>query len=84
MKNFNINDFVWVKLTAYGITELKRQNNELSDKLKYSMSDYSFKLPEKDEDGYYKFQLWYLMQTFGPFMYNGCRIPFETDIKIDI
>jgi len=81
MIKYNVNDFVWVKLTAYGKEELEKQHNELSDKLKYSMSDYPFKLPEKDKDGYYKFQLWYLMQTFGHLM--GCKSPFEMDIKLE-
>jgi hypothetical protein len=79
---FNINNYVKVKLTAAGKAELRRQRSEL-------MSEYQninlgeFKLPDEDADGWSKWQLHVLMNTFGHMCVNGSySLPFETTIKI--
>ena len=35
---------------------------------------------KRDEEGYTSFQLWDLMNIFGPYLTLGTDIPFETDI----
>jgi hypothetical protein len=75
--DFNVNDHVLVKLTEHG-RELRRRyfaRLGLPDGL----------LPElKETDGWSRWQLWELMSIFGEHMYNGCRIPFETVIRVEL
>lgn len=33
-------------------------------------------------DGWSEWVIWDLMNTFGPFLYNGCNPPFETTIEV--
>jgi hypothetical protein len=63
----NINDYVFVRLTDVGKAILKAQNCPP---------------PAENEDGYGKWQLWILMNTFGPHLNNGSPIPFETTIYL--
>ena len=63
----NINNYVLVKLTDVGEAILKEQN---------------YQLPAEDENGYRKWQLWVLMNTFGPYLNNGSPVPFETIIYL--
>ena len=44
---------------------------------------YPYTAPIPDKEGWYRFQLWELMQKFGGHMYNGCEVPFETGIRIE-
>jgi len=76
---FNINDYVKVKLTNYGLSILEAQHNELHS---YFSNQQPFEPPKTDENGYTKFQLWHLMQTFGPHIGASLINPFETDIII--
>lgn len=64
---FNINDFVMVKLTDYG-RQCLREN--------------SFALPEEDKDGWSKWQAWVLMQELGKYLSWGCKQPFEMTMKV--
>ena len=75
---FNINDYVKVKLTDKGRELHKRYQNEL---LKH-WDKYEYKAPKEDEDGWSKWQLWDLMQTFGPHIHLGGINPFDTEIEI--
>ena len=82
MIKFNINDYVWVRLTDEGKKQLKKQE----DSLELKMPGVDFKnylIPCEDSDGWSRWQLWELMYYFGNELYNGCRIPFETEIKIE-
>jgi hypothetical protein len=67
MPAFNINDYVYVRLTDEGRKILMQQHQHA---------------PVEDPDGYSRWQLWHLMSVFGQHVYNGCRVPFETTIKI--
>ena len=80
MKKFNINEYVKVKLNESGITELKRQHEEL--KARGYKGD--FMIPEVDINGYTKYQLHNLMNIFGHLTFNGFECPFEIEILIDI
>ena len=77
---FNINDYVKVKITETGIDELKKQH----EILKAMGFEGEFKIPEVDENGYVKFQMHRLMHTFGRLTSIGFECPFETTVLIGI
>ncbi len=85
MKKFNINNYVYVKLTDIGY-------EQYLDKLKYyhDTTPTLFEWPtieniklKEDKNGYLKFQMWEVMDLFGENLFNGCDKPFELDILID-
>lgn len=65
---FNINDDVRVRLTDIG--------RRILDK------DGSLEFVKTDKDGWSTFQFWVLMEIFGKYIYNGCSVPFKTEIEI--
>lgn len=77
---FNINDYVWVRLTDAGKIACRRQHDEL--RRQYPMIG-KYVPPETDAQGYSRWQLWQLMQTFGPSISHGSPVPFDTEIKIE-
>lgn len=78
--DFNVNEFVKVKLTEEGKRILKDKHDNLRSKFP-TLGEFKLSL---DQDGYYNVQLWCLMQEFRDCIYMGCELPFETDIKINI
>ena len=75
--DFNVNSRVWVKLTPHG-HDLRRRFFE-----RLCLPD--GKIPElKEIDGWSRWQLWDLMNVFGQHMYNGCSVPFETTIRVEL
>ena len=67
MDTINLNESVKVKLTDFGISLYKlRYNND----------------PEKDEQGYTSFQLWTLMNIYGPYIGMAKDSPFDLDILL--
>ena len=87
MKEFNINDYVNIKLTEAGIAILKRRHDNIlkayagNPEVLKTLGE--FKTPEVDENGYTQMQMWEVMQAFGNYMYNGDpNIPFEMNIAI--
>lgn len=78
---FNINDYVKVKLNESGLEILRKQHEELQQMFP-SMNKEEFVPPKTDENGYTKFQLWVLMERFGPEIGMSFNPPFETDIII--
>lgn len=79
MTEFNVNEKVRVKLTARG-RELHRKNHEGFWQGSGFAPGYE-PVPE-DAAGWSEWQLWELMREYGPHMYNGCKVPFETTIQI--
>lgn len=80
--DFNVNHYAKVKLTPLGEAILKKKHENLMLKLKKHCDDfieYPFNL-KLDEDGYYKDQLWCIMQTFGNYVNLSGQPPFETNI----
>lgn len=67
MKQFNMNDFVKVKLTEFGEKVYAEHYKQYETKRKLT----------RDDNGYSEFQLWQLMNIFGSNMYNGNKILFE-------
>lgn len=79
--NFNINDFIYVKLKPVGIAELEKQHRDL---LKTFPGMGDFEYPEEDADGYSKWQMHQLMSTFGQLFSTGLPEPFNLNIKVDV
>ena len=78
-REFNVNNYVYVKLTDLGRTELKRQH----DKLEQMFPKIGPHRPKEEVDGWSKWQLWDLMHTLGGKMGLGfIDVPFETTIRI--
>jgi len=84
-KAININDDVWVRLTDSGRAEMERQHVELFAE---SYTSAGLPLPpmwkpEEDADGWSRWQLHVLMNTFGHLLVNGTApLPFETTIRV--
>ena len=68
MIKFNINDDIKIQLKERGkkILAVDRPNKRINE----------------DKDGWSTWQLWEVIETFGDYIYNGCDMPFETNIII--
>lgn len=75
----NINHYVLVKLTDLGRNDMRRQHDDLMAHLRPRYQR-PFVLKKEDENGYSKWQLHDLMHAFGPLIYLGGDVPFETEI----
>lgn len=77
----NFNDPVKVRLTPSGRAVLMDQHNELDQYLRKrghkGLEQFRCSV---DEEGYSTFQIWQLMQTFGPHMVMGCPEPFAAEM----
>lgn len=84
-QNFNINDYVKVKLTEKGKRIYYHQFDDMNEVIQ-QINGNLIKPPELsyDDDGYVELQMWHLMEIFGRYLYNECDIPFETTIKFKI
>jgi hypothetical protein len=80
MIEFSLNEYVLVKLNNTGIDILKENHTRLRS---FYPSIGKFTLPVTDEDGWSKWQLWVLINTFGDRVNMGVTSPFEINIKID-
>ena len=69
LASFNINNYVHVRLTAKGRFVLHSQR---------------IKIPAEDQNGYSRWQLWELMNTLGPHLWNGAPVPFEPTIRLAV
>jgi hypothetical protein len=78
LRKFNINDDVLIKLTKEG-KKLYEKHYRTFLPVQYPIPE----LPVEDENGYSKWQLWYVMEIFGQYMGSNINLPFETDILID-
>lgn len=77
----NINEYVKVKLTELGISILKEKRNKQNKEFEaLGLKGFGEYIPDLDEEGYTKFQLWDLMRMFGDSLSNGTEIPFETTV----
>jgi hypothetical protein len=81
MHEFNINYMVKVKLTDYGRDIYYHQYDALNSKCNRIINEPRF--PKTDENGYTSFQLWNLMELYGPYMKLAASLPFETNIFIE-
>lgn len=76
---FNVNDRVRIKLNEHGLrlhrADWERWTSEAGLSRKYTP-------PVIDEHGYSSFQLWHVMELFGPHMGLGLECPFDPEIKL--
>lgn len=66
---FNINNVVKVKLTDLGRKILAADTHR-------------YIVLKEDRAGWSEWQLWELMQVFGPHLYMGASLPFEAEITL--
>lgn len=79
----NLNDKVKVKLTDHGKDIYYHQNDELNEMRKqYGLKPFEPIMPIVDADGYTYFQLWRLMELYGPHIHMASPLPFDVNIVI--
>ena len=76
--DFNINEWVSVRLTDLG-----RAHHRFDFDCWTAAAgiDIPYNPPKEDAEGWSKWQLWSLMQTFGPIVGVALPPPFEANIK---
>jgi len=79
--SFNINEWVKVKLTEAGKHELRRQRQESLGDFPSILSSWDG-IPNTDDEGYSKFQMWDLMGRLGHMCGMAHELPFETKIVL--
>lgn len=79
--NFNLNDYIHVKLTVKG-RKILRENHD--DLYKTYTGDIKYRPPVEDKNGYSKWQLWDFMHSLGPRMVMGIPGVCATNIKIEV
>lgn len=78
---FSINNTVRVRLTKFG-RDLLRQNHQRLFGDRADDPNFAYKPPE-EIDGWATFQLWKLMEVFGPHIHHAMvDMPFETEIEL--
>jgi len=77
---FNINEKVRVKLTEHGKALHREYHAKFLAHLGQKAPDYT--PPKEDAEGWSEWQLWVLMQEFGPHMGLGFRTVIETEIEV--
>lgn len=76
--DFNINEYVLVKLTEEGKRLLREDHYKFWESV--GRKDYPYIEPKEDYYGYSKWQLWNLMEKLGRYCSLGCEVPFDTNI----
>jgi len=76
---FNINDYVWFKLTPHGAQVWQDYRNQWRD----LGVNYDRELPLPDAEGYHHLQMWDWMRIFGEHLGNGFENCFETTVRLD-
>lgn len=81
----NLNDWVKVKLTDHGKDIYYHQYDELNEKSVqlHGRNVIEPSMPKVDADGYTTFQLWCLIELYGPHMHMGRPLPFDVNIVIE-
>lgn len=81
---FNVNDYVYVKLTKKGKEILQKKIKVRQTLLDMQGIKSVFEMyPESKEwAGHHRFQMWELMNIFGEHCFNGAENCFETEIKL--
>ncbi len=80
---FNINEYVWLRLTPEALDYLRQEHHDFWNRVRpNNPMPYRERTPE--QDGLYSFQLWHLMELFGPVvgpcnpsMIVNCEMFFE-------
>ena len=77
---FNINDTVRVKLTDHG--REVHASDRASFYLALGIEIPPYTPPKEDAEGWSEWQLWVLMEAFGPHTHLGSKNCFETTITL--
>lgn len=85
--DFNINEFVRVKITDAGWRALWKADDTLNEHLKTTKASWRSQRTERLRDeqqrqGYTRWQLWSLMEAFGSAICHSCDVPFEPTITL--
>ncbi|MGE3840069.1 MAG: hypothetical protein AB7I50_00635 [Vicinamibacterales bacterium] len=82
-QTLNLNDHVWIRLTEKGRAMLRERDEQWS-KLFASVHGRltTATAQETENQGWSRWQLWVLIETFGPAIGIGCDPPFETTIQL--
>jgi len=79
---FNLNEYVWVKLRKPGKDLLRAREVEWRKTSRIELGELKrVEQQEAENDGWSRWQLWSLMSDFGQMIYPGCNPPFETTIR---
>ena len=82
--SFNLNESVRVRLTDHG-KRLYRQDWERKFKPYVAQGlQVTYHPPKEDAEGWSEWQLWHLMQEFGPHLHLGCNPPFDLTIQFSV
>lgn len=83
MTDFNLNDDVGVRLTERGREIHLRDHQELMATIVANGGpSLQYRPPVEDAGGWSWWQLWHLMQVFGPHITMGMAPPFGLQIKL--
>lgn len=77
------NSTVRVKLNAKGLAEYERQRIELRGRMPAAARHRMPLEPHLDAEGYYRTELWGLMQGFGHMMQAGAEPPWDGEMLIE-
>ena len=80
MNDFNVNNYVSVKLTDLGRAHHRADFDRWTAVL---LKKPAYNPPKEDAEGWSRWQLWHLMEMFGPLVHLGAMLPFESTIRID-
>lgn len=82
--DFNLNDYVYVRITPRGFDMLSARDAEFNAKFgAITLTGSSRRSAEQVGQGHTRWQLWDLISTFGAGIYLGCVPPFETTIQLE-
>ncbi len=82
--NFNFNEYVRVQLTDHGKALHRKRWDDLFTAKQREKFKLTYSPPTEDADGWSSFQLWELMQIFGPHISLGYTMPFASTIQIPL
>ena len=81
--NYNLNETVMVRLTDLGRRIHREQYEDMRER--YTKLSHPYTPPNEDENGWSKWQGWYLIETFGEFIGLGMvENPFELTIRVPV
>lgn len=84
-QTFNLNHYVRVKLTDEGRKIHKARHLALLEMAgAFGGKGWEYTPPKEDENGWSKWQMHNLMESFGAYCVMGRPVPFETEIEFEI
>ena len=81
---FNVNEYVLVKLTDHGRSVCEANHAQLLASTGLPHIKLPYRAPKEDAEGWSKWQLWHMMQEFGHHVGLGLTPCFEAVIRIPV